>query len=91
MRLLVLLKCKPYFIFKNMFDEHAYLNPRPVRPRFSHPVPLKDKIHCVCMLIDGSTASVLPNKMLEKIKAIKGLVSDEGNLAAVVCLFLYVS
>lgn len=62
----------------NMFDEHAYLNPRPVRPRFSHPVPLKDKIHCVCMLIDGSTASVLPNKMTEKIKAIKGLVSDEG-------------
>ena len=32
---------------------------------------LKDRIHCVCIVIDGSTAGVLPEKLLEKIKAIQ--------------------
>ena len=38
---------------------------------FKKNTSLKDRIHCVCIVIDGSTADILPEKMLEKIKAIQ--------------------
>ena len=41
---------------------------------------MTDRIHCVCMIIDGSTATVLPDTMLEKIKSIQSAVRDAGKI-----------
>ncbi|XP_060580071.1 interferon-induced protein 44-like, partial [Ruditapes philippinarum] len=38
---------------------------------------LNHKIHCVCFIIDGSTASVMSEKMLEKIKALQTKVRQK--------------
>ena len=45
---------------------------------FKKNTTLKDKVHCVCIVIDGSTAGVLPEKMLEKIKAIQAKIHVRG-------------
>lgn len=45
---------------------------------FKKNTTLKDRIHCVCIVIDGSTAGVLPEKMLEKIKAIQSKIHIRG-------------
>ena len=39
---------------------------------------MAERIHCVCMIIDGSTATVLPELLLEKIKSIQTVVRDAG-------------
>lgn len=39
---------------------------------------LNDRIHCVCIVIDGSTAGVLPEKILGKLKAIQSKVYLKG-------------
>ncbi|XP_060577910.1 interferon-induced protein 44-like isoform X2 [Ruditapes philippinarum] len=39
---------------------------------------LNHKMHCVCFIIDGSTASVMSEKMLEKIKALQSKVRQKG-------------
>ena len=47
-------------------------------PGFKKNTQLKDQIHCVCIVIDGSTAGVLPDKLLEKIKAIQTKVHQKS-------------
>ena len=47
-------------------------------PGFKKNTQLKDQIHCVCIVIDGSTAGVLPDKLLEKIKAIQMKVHQKS-------------
>ena len=56
----------------------------PISPEisgFKKTTTLKDRIHCVCLVIDCSTADVLPEKMLEKIKAIQSKIHVRGMVA----------
>jgi hypothetical protein len=39
---------------------------------------LGQKIHCVCFVFDGSTATILPDKMLEKVKSMQAKVRQKG-------------
>lgn len=53
----------------------------PISPQilgFKKSPSLKDKIHCVCFVIDGSTAGVLPESILERIKAIQSNIYRKG-------------
>lgn len=52
-----------------LFNPSAPISPE--IPGFKKNTTLKDKIHCVCIVIDGSTAGILPEKMLEKIKGMQ--------------------
>ena len=53
----------------------------PEIPGFKKNTTLNDGIHCVCIVVDGSTVGVLPEKMLEKIKAIQAKIRQRGNFA----------
>ena len=46
---------------------------------FKKNTTLKDRIHCVCIVIDGSSAGALPEKMLEKIKSMQPKIHVRGN------------
>ncbi|KAK3577663.1 hypothetical protein CHS0354_000091 [Potamilus streckersoni] len=46
---------------------------------------LKDMIHCIAFVLDGSTVDVLPEKMLEKMKAIQAKM-NQSNVPQVVLL-----
>ncbi|XP_045177309.2 interferon-induced protein 44-like [Mercenaria mercenaria] len=45
---------------------------------------LGHKIHCVCFVFDGNTATILSEKMLEKIKSMQAKVRQKGLPQAVV-------
>ena len=64
---------------------HFQFNPSvPISPEiagFKKNTTLKDRVHCVCIVIDGSTAGVLPEKMLEKIKAIQAKMNLISNVS----------
>ena len=47
-------------------------------PGFKKNTTLEDRMHCVCIVVDGSTVGVLPEKMLEKIKAILAKIRQRG-------------
>ena len=52
----------------------------PEIPGFKKSTSLREKIHCVCLVIDGSTGGVLPEKMLEKIKSIQAKIHIRGKM-----------
>ncbi|XP_045177228.2 interferon-induced protein 44-like [Mercenaria mercenaria] len=45
---------------------------------------LGQKIHCVCFVFDGNTATILSEKMLEKIKSMQAKVRQKGLPQAIV-------
>ena len=47
-------------------------------PGFERNTTLKDRIHCVCFVIDGSTAGVLSEKILQCIKEIQRKIYLKG-------------
>ena len=56
----------------------------PEIPGFKKSPTLSDRIHCVAIVVDGSTVGVLPEKVLEKIKAIQAKIRSRGNS----CIFV---
>ena len=50
----------------------------PEIPGFKKKTTLKDKVHCVCIVIDGSTGGVLPDKIVEQIKSIQSKINMRG-------------
>ncbi|XP_045187841.2 interferon-induced protein 44-like [Mercenaria mercenaria] len=45
---------------------------------------LGNKIHCVCFVFDGNTATILSEKMLEKVKSMQAKVRQKGLPQAIV-------
>lgn len=39
---------------------------------------LSDKIHCVVFVIDGSTIDVMPEKVIERMKALQSRMNQKG-------------
>jgi len=39
---------------------------------------LSDKIHCVVFVLDGSTADVMPEKVIEKMKTLQNRMNQRG-------------
>lgn len=70
-----------YLLDGNIPDKYQFNPSVPISPEipgFKKNTTLDDRMHCVCIVIDGSTAGVLPEKMLEKIKAIQAKVRQRG-------------
>lgn len=49
----------------------------PDMPGFIAKPTLNEKIHCVCFIIDGSTATVMSEKLIEKIKSLQSRVRQK--------------
>lgn len=70
-----------YLLDGNVPEKYQFNPSVPVSPEipgFKINTTLKDRIHCVCIVVDGSTVGVLPEKMLEKIKAIQAKIRQRG-------------
>ncbi|XP_060577917.1 interferon-induced protein 44-like [Ruditapes philippinarum] len=70
-----------YILEGNVPNEYQFNPSTPISPDttgFVASPTLNHKIHCVCFIIDGSTASVMSEKMLEKIKALQSTVRQKG-------------
>lgn len=46
---------------------------------------LKDKIHCVAFVIDGSTVDVMPDKVLKHMKDLQARMNHRGTLQVKWC------
>lgn len=70
-----------YLLDGNIPDKYQFNPSVPISPEipgFKKNTTLNDRIHCVCIVVDGSTVGVLPEKMLEKIKAIQAKIRQRG-------------
>lgn len=70
-----------YLLDGNVPDKYQFNPSVPITPEvpgFKKNATFNDRIHCVCIVIDGSTAGVLPEKILEKIKAIQAKIRQRG-------------
>lgn len=70
-----------YLLEGNVPDGYQFNPSTPISPDipgFISTPTLNEKIHCVCFVVDGSTAAVLPEKMLDKIKALQMKVRQKG-------------
>ncbi|XP_053403855.1 interferon-induced protein 44-like [Mercenaria mercenaria] len=70
-----------YLLEGNVPNGYQFNPSTPISPEISGFISkptLNDKIHCVCFIIDGSTATVMSEKMLEKIKALQTKVRQKG-------------
>ena len=65
-----------WLIFLLQFNPSVPITPE--MPGFKKNTELGDRMHCVCIVVDGSTVGVLPEKMLEKIKAILAKIRQRG-------------
>ncbi|XP_045177429.2 interferon-induced protein 44-like [Mercenaria mercenaria] len=70
-----------YLLEGNVPNGYQFNPSTPISPDISGFISkptLNDKIHCVCFIIDGSTATVMSEKMLEKIKSLQTKVRQKG-------------
>ncbi|XP_053392905.1 interferon-induced protein 44-like [Mercenaria mercenaria] len=70
-----------YLLEGNVPNGYQFNPSTPISPDisgFNSKPTLNDKIHCVCFIIDGSTATVMSEKMLEKIKSLQSKVRQKG-------------
>ncbi|XP_053403864.1 interferon-induced protein 44-like [Mercenaria mercenaria] len=69
-----------YILEGNIPNGYQFNPSKPISPDVSGFVStptMDDKIHCVCFVIDGSTVTVMSEKMLEKIKSLQTKVCQK--------------
>ena len=52
----------------------------PKTPGYIKNPELENKIHCVAFVIDGSTADVMPEKILKQIKDLQVRMNQRGKI-----------
>ncbi|XP_060580067.1 interferon-induced protein 44-like [Ruditapes philippinarum] len=70
-----------YLLAGNVPNGYQFNPSTPISPDttgFVASPTLNHKIHCVCFIMDGTTVSVMSEKMLEKIKALQSKVRQKG-------------
>ncbi|XP_045177399.2 interferon-induced protein 44-like isoform X2 [Mercenaria mercenaria] len=70
-----------YLLEGNVPNGYQFNPSTPISPDISGFISsptLNQKIHCVCFIIDGSTATVMSERMLEKIKSLQTKVRQKG-------------